>query len=96
MEGCVRKGEEVMVKCKETELPVVFKVPEFQLQMATRMSPIHLWDKVSQCVQVPTDMGHGGVHQASQPLVVHGDGGRGVVAEPQCVVDVGSTRNKLL
>lgn len=85
-----------MVKCKQTELPVIFEVPKFQLQMSTGMSPIHPWDKVGQCVQVSTNMGHGRVHYISQPLVVCSDGGGGVVAEPQCVVDVGSTRSKQL
>ena len=58
------------------------------------MSPVHSRDKVCYGVKVPADVGHGGAHYGSQLLVICSNGGRGIVAEPHCVVVMGNRGNK--
>lgn len=65
MESRVHKGEKIMVKRKQTKLSIVFEVSKFQFQVPTRVSPVHLRGKVCQGVEVPTDVGCGGVHYGS-------------------------------
>ena len=42
--------------------------------------------QTSQSVEMTTHVSHGGRHELSESTVVSGDGGRGIVTEPDCQV----------